>query len=284
MNFKFKALLALLTGVVLFYAACRKDSRVNPKPVTPIDTVNIATGQIALNIAQTLTGTYGGVNIKNGLILPEFTSRYNSKPIISGLFSLCTFFPDTVVNYGTNVGDTVKSQSSGLFKFYFSCDTVKGPKVNGYPPFSFVNGYAAYDSLATIGLAPKGAFVYNVKAFYTAKALDTLNTTLRINGSDSKLISVSGSIKSFVDTTATKKNAASSSVHAYYVLNDVVVDLTKKGDFTGGSATFGAVGSVNDTKWYYTGTIKFLGNQKVSMIINKKTYNVDLVTGKTTKG
>lgn len=284
MNPKFKVLLVILTGVVLFYAACKKENKAVPVPIPVVDTMGAIAGQIAQNLAQTLSGTYGGVNISKGLILPEFTTRSNSKVSVNGLFDLCTFVPDSIVNYSTNVGDTIKSQASGLFKFYFGCDTVKGPRVNGYVTFSFLNGYAAYDSLATIGLAPRGAFVYNVKAFYEVKVLDSLNKNLTINGSTNKLISVNGSIKSFIDTTATKKTVMSSSVHAYYTLTDVVVDLTKKGDMTQGTATFGAIGDVNNIKWYYTGTMKFLGNHQVSIIIKNKTYNynMDLLTGKAT--
>jgi hypothetical protein len=281
MNFKFKSPLVLLTGLLLFYAACKKDTKINPKPASVIDTVGAASGQIVKNLAQTLAGTYGGVNISKGLVLPDFTSTHNSKPIILGLFNLCTFFPDTVVSYNTNVADTIKAQTSGLFKFYFSCDTLKAPRVRGYPVFSNLNGYAAYDSLATNGSSPRATFVYNIKAFYEAKVLDSLNTNLIINGGANSLISFNGSIKSFVDSTATKKGVPSSSVHAYYVLHDVVVDLSKKGDITQGTATFGAIGETNGVKWYYTGTIKFLGDHKVSIIIRNKTYTVDLLTGKT---
>jgi hypothetical protein len=282
MNSKFKVLSIIFIGAVLFYTSCKKESRTTPLSAASIDTMAIVTNQIAQNIVHTLSGTYGGVNVSNGLIIPGFTTRFNSKVSVTGLFNLCTFFPDTIVNYSTNVGDTIKSQTSGVFKFYFSCDTVKGPRVRGYPVFSVLNGYAAYDSLETIGLAPRGAFVHNIKSFYVAKATDTLNIPLVINGSANNIISINGSIKSFVDTTATKTTVTSSSVHAYYTLADVIVDLTKKGDITKGTATFSILGEVNNIKWYYEGSVIFLGNHKVSIVIKTKTYTVDLLTGKVT--
>ena len=288
MKSKVKIILVLLAGVVLFYTACKQEYTPAPKPVPVpgsvpvVDTISMAIHQITTNLIQTLSGTYGGVNINKGLILPDYTTRNNSKVSLKGLIELCTFGPDTLLNYSTNVGDSIKSQTSGVAKFYFSCDTVKAPKVNGYAVFSVLNGYTAYDSLSTIGLAPKGAFDYEIKAFYTAKAVNTKNIPLTINGSTNSVISFNGGIQSFVDTAATKKTATSSSVHAYYTLNDVVIDITKKGDMTGGSLTFSVLGEGSNVKWYYPGTIKFLGNHKANIIIRNKTYSVDLLTGKIT--
>jgi hypothetical protein len=283
MNSKFKLLLVLLSGLVLFYTACKKETIVHSNSPSATDTIRLAAGQIVRNLTQTLSGTYGGVNIYKGPVLPDFTIIHNATPLIRDLPNLCIFFPDTVVSYNTNVADTIKAQTSGLFKFYFSCDTLKTPRVNKwYPGYSSLNGYAAYDSLATTGSTPRATFVYNIKAFYEAKILDSLNTKLIINGGANTLISFNGSVKSFVDSTAIKNGGTSSSVHSYYVLNGVVVDLSKKGDITQGVITFGAIGEVNGAKWYYTGTIKFVGNHKANMIIRNKTYTVDLLTGKLT--
>ncbi|MDB5149952.1 MAG: hypothetical protein JWQ57_3972 [Mucilaginibacter sp.] len=286
MKSTFKTLLVVLTGVTLLYSACRKEVKMNPDvkpkpdPASVIDTTGIAMVQMARNITQTLSGSYGGVNISKGLLIPGFTTLHNSKVSVTGLSNLCSFFPDTVVAYRTNVGDTIKSETGGLFKFYFSCDTAKAPRVNGYPVFSALNGYAAYDSLATTGQLPRGSFVNNIKAFYVAKALETKDIPLIENGSSNTLISFSGSVKSFVDTVATKQSLKSSSVHAYYTLDGVIVDLTQNGDITGGTVTFGAIGEFNNIKWYYTGAMKFLGNHKAALIVNKKTFIVDLLTGK----
>jgi hypothetical protein len=295
MKLTFKTLLVVLTGFTLLYSACRKevkmnnDTKSNPDSGSPskpgsgsaIDTTSIAIVQIARNITQTLSGTYGGVNISKGLLIPGFTTLNNSKVSVKGLSNLCSFFPDTVIAYRTNVGDTIKSQTGGLFKFYFSCDTVKGPRVNGYPVFSVLNGYASFDSLATTGQLPRGSFVNNIKAFYEAKAMETKDIPLVENGSSNSLILFRGSVKSFVDTTATKSSLKSSSIHAYYTLYGVVVDLTQNGDITSGTITFGAIGDFNGVKWYYTGAMKFLGNHKAAMIVNKKTFIIDLITGKT---
>jgi hypothetical protein len=289
MKLKFKTLLIVLAGIALFYTACKKEVKLNPNakpsiPVSKIDTMGLATSQIIRNITQTLSGAYGGIDINKGLILPNLTTIKQSKPRVSGLDSLCSFFPDTVVNYKTVIGDTITSQTSGLFKFYFSCksDTVKVPGKKPYTVFKSLNGYVAYDSLATTGQTPGGLFVHNIKAFYDAKASDT-DVRLAINGSANKLISFNGSIKAFVDTASSKKTLIPSSVHAYYTLKDVSIDLSKNNDITRGTITFAAVGEVNSIKWYYEGLVTFLGDHKASVTIKDKIFNVDLLTGKITK-
>ena len=282
MKFKFKVNLALLTGAVLFYTACRNSNE--PVPVVPVVTVpieQIASAQIARNITQTLSGTFGGINISEGLIIPNFAYFHNNKPSINGnLISLCSFFPDTVISANVNIGDTIKSQTGGLFKFFFSCDTLIGPRINGYSPFNLLHGYNAYDSLYTTGVAPGKSFIHDMQAFYTAKAQDTIGIPLVINGSANRLITFTGTVKSFIDTTDNKQKTKSTSIHSYYTLSGVTVDLSKYGDIADGTISFASTGVFHSTNWYYTGTIQFLGNHMANVIINSKTYLVDLVNGK----
>ena len=281
MKLKFKNALVILTGLALFYTACKKS---NPGPSNGgTVSLTVVGSQIANNIAQTLAGTYGGVNITNGLILPGFATKYNASVSIGAdLFDLCSFSPDTVLTYSSNAGDTIKSQTSGIFKFYFSCDTIKAPKINGYSNYTLLNGYTAFDSLSTTGVTPRDSFIYNIKASYSVKALDTVNIPLVINGSTNKLLSVTGALKSFVDAKALNKTVLSTSVHAFYALTDVTFDLTKNGDIISGTATFGATGSYNNVAWAYKGTITFLGSHQANITINSKTYVANLLTGAVT--
>ncbi len=67
MKLNLKILLVALTGTALFYTACRKEVKLNPNskpPASKIDTASLATGQIIRNITQTLSGAYGGVNLR----------------------------------------------------------------------------------------------------------------------------------------------------------------------------------------------------------------------------
>jgi len=297
MKLKFKVVLVLLTSVILFYTACKKSSETTPAlstaPTPPVNPPSPGTSTvaestvsslIAINIAQTLAGNYGGINLSDGIMMPDFLIQYSRLPLGINLVDLCSFFPDTIAKYNSPPGDTVKSTTTGLFKFYFSCDTLKAPRVNGSQTFTFLDGYSAYDSLATRGVAPKDSFNYNVKAFYTARAQDTVNIPFAGLGSANKLLTFNGGVKSFVDITATTKPVNPSSIHVYYTLKNLTMDLTQSKNITGGSATFGASGVTNKMPWTYSGSITFLGNNKVNITINTLTYNVDMTTGVATAG
>ncbi len=297
MKLKFKVVLVLLTSVILFYTACKKSSAPAPDlstaPTPPVyapppgaSTVAESTvsSLIAINIAQTLAGNYGGINLGDGITMPAFLIQYSRLPLNINLIGLCSFSPDTIAKYSSSPVDTVKSTTTGLFKFYFSCDTLKAPRVNGSVTFTFLDGYNAYDSLATRGIAPKDSFNYNVKAFYTARAQDTVNIPFVGQGSANKLLTFNGAVKSFVDITATTKPVNPSSIHVYYTLKNLTMDLTQSKNITGGSATFGATGVTNKIPWTYSGTITFLGNNKVNILINTLIYNVDMTTGVATAG
>ncbi len=273
MRLKFTIVVVLLVTASLFYSSCRKNQQV----VLPVkvDTMQLSATQLAANLTQTLAGSYGGINISSGLIIPGFATTANQKVNLNGMNPICLFVPDSVISFKTNIGDTLKSSTSGLFKFYFKCDTTSIAKVFFY---TALKGFAAFDSLATTGTGPQSTFTYNTKQFYSAKALDSTNYILTVNGSTNKLISVDGTIKSFADVTNTADARKSTSVHAFYSLTGLVVDITQN-DFTGGTATFTALGTTNNIKWYYAGTITFLGNHKAAILINHKTFTADLLTG-----
>lgn len=252
-----KLLLLLLTSAAFTYTACKKS---NDTPVSKTVGADVVSSQVALNIAQSLSGSYGGVNINNGIKSPGFVTNKNSGHAINSMNSLCGFLTDSVLNYNTNIGDTIKSQTHGRLKFYFNC-------LNGN-----LTGFTANDSLKTTGTAPKYSFIYDVIQNYDIKGLNSNNT----------LLSVNGTLKSFVNLTYNQAGIKPTSVNTAYVLTGLTVDLTKNGDITGGTATFVSTGSNNYGVWNYTGSIVFLGDHKANIIINGKTYHADLITGKIT--
>ena len=201
-----------------------------------------------------------GLSISDGIKAPAFATLGNNKPTQTQLNALCTFYPDSTVSYTSTLGDTLKAQTSGLLKFYASCD-------NGV-----ANGYISYDSLATTGKTAARSFTYNVAQYLQVKSLNTANT----------LVSVDGSLKSYVDVVYANAAVKPVSVHSYYTLTGLTVDLSKGGDITGGVATYKSIGSNSEGNWYYTGTITFLGGHTAHITINNKTFTANLTTGKLT--
>jgi hypothetical protein len=263
MKLTFKRLIVLLTAIVIFCTACKK-SNDSPKPVSQTLSVSMISGQIALNLAQSLSGAYGGINLKSGINKPAFATignaprrgvKNNFNPLNSQN-ALCSFLADSVVSYDTAI-DTIKSHTGGSFNFYFNCN-------NGVS-----TGYTAADSLTTTGTAPSYSFLFVVVQNYQIASLNAANS----------LLSVNGNLKSLVDLTYNNTAIKPTVVHDYYVLTGLTVDLTNNGDITSGTATFTSTGSNNYGPWNYSGSIVFLGNHMANIIINGTTYHANLLTG-----
>jgi len=253
-----KIALPVLVGMTIIYTSCNKLAAVKPAPQTQAISADVISSQVAMGFTNTVSGSYGGVNLNAGVDSITL-ANYQGPQHSSSQDLLCGFFNDTKVNYNTNSGDT-RSHTSGNLNFYFDC-------VNGKS-----TGYTAYDSLTTTGTAPLYTFVYTVKQYYQIKSLNQTNTLLFVNGQ----------LTSSVDQNFDKKGVAPIIDNTYYVLKNLTVDLGNKGDIKSGTATFTSNGSNSYGDWKYNGTITFFGNHKADIIIDGKVYHADLITGKIT--
>lgn len=248
-----KLIFPIMAGVLLLYSSCRKvdNAPVKPTPnkVAGTDTLS---GQIALNVAQSLAGNFGGVNLMDGVDSVSLSDHdgphhgFNNK-------ALCGFFTDSLVNFNCTKGDTI-SHSGGNLTFYFDC-------TDGRP-----SGYTAYDSLTTIKSTPKHVYQYTVKQYYKIRCLDDKHL---FEGVDGDIY--------FYNSTTTFCGCHSSFTNienANYVLKDLKVDLCHK-DILSGTATFKAYGQ----GWSLIGSMTFLGNHKADVYVNGNVYHIDVWTG-----
>ncbi|MDB4903200.1 MAG: hypothetical protein JWQ63_2481 [Mucilaginibacter sp.] len=259
MKLTFKSLAILMISIVVFYTACKNNN--TPQPASQAVTADMVSSQVALNIAQSLSGSYGGVSLQSGMSAPAFatkganhtvTGRFNS---LNSVNTLCGFTVDTVLNFNSSI-DTIQSHTGGSIYFYFNC-------TNGVS-----TGYTAKDSIRTAGTTPSTSFNYTIVQNYQI----TSNTAIT-------LLSVNGNLRSEINIAYNNTKIKPTLVHNYYVLNGIVVDLTKGGDMTGGTATFTSTGHNNYGSWTYNGVITFLGNHMADILINGKTYHANLLTG-----
>ncbi len=265
---RWKLSFVLLAGTVLFYTACKKGgSDLKPAPTTSNE--QTASGQIAVNLAQSLAGSYGGVSLNDGVNAPGFASKSSSFHSLNSFNSLasthgCGFFVDTNINFKTNIGDTIKSTTTGGISFHFKCDSTGASA-----------GYRVVDSLTTAGKGPGYTFSDLIVQNYDVTGLNKANTKIELDGT----------LKAWVDIDFNKKNSTPISTHVRYTLDGVKVDLTSSPfNITDGTATFVADGSSAAGSYHFTGTITFLGNHKAKIVINGFTYHVNLITGVVTAG
>jgi hypothetical protein len=253
-----KRAIILLLGVALSYSACKKDVKSTPVAQTQTASTDVVSTQVATNLAQSLSGAYGGVNLNSGISSPSLATNSSSRAVNSlSSTATCGFFDDNGIDVKTNIGDTIKSETTGAIDFSFKCDTHGNH-----------NGFINDDSLLTIGKAPGYAFTFDLTQHYNVSIL-----------ADANHLEVDGNIKSFIDFIYTKKGTSPTSVHNKFVLSGLEIDLTKGADITGGTATFTSEGTYGGATWDLTGLVKFIGNHEATITINGKTVTVNLLTG-----
>ncbi|QEC75489.1 hypothetical protein [Mucilaginibacter ginsenosidivorax] len=253
MKLNLPKVLPAILAISLFYAACKK---VENKPSsTTTKSADEASSAIAKNLAQSLTGAFGGASIKDG-VNPSTTFSASTKLKIQSQDYHCGFYVDTSLNLLFNQGDTLKAHKTGGVRYFFICNDKK------------TIGYDLLDSVKTVGSGPGYAFTYAIVQDYHVRGLNTNNSNFSLNGK----------MKAFTDNQYTKYGTGSS-VHNLYTFTNLYVHGDDNFDITSGDATFESTGKTTGGGWDYSGTLHFLGNHKVQMTFLNHEYLVDMITG-----
>jgi len=260
--------LILLSAVVLFYTACKKNT-VKPTQTTAAKTDYASiSSQLAVTFYKSITGQYGGANIGKGVTSP-FSAKVGGTAA-SVTSPLCGFVVDTSYSYSVHSSkhpspfDTTYTYS-GSFRLAYTCS---GGAVNGY----VVDDSLGYNEQTYIAFNNSS----NVGQHYTVKTLDQTG----------KLLSMNGSINTYVNLIGAF-NESGAFFRAAYKLAGLTVNYgSGTADVTTGVATFHMVYTVyslviqSPPPTIYDGTIEFLGNHKARLTINPgHVYIVDLTTG-----
>src|ERR1700760_2520850 len=62
-----KPLVLIIACVLLVYTSCRKDSSSSPSSTTSTPSSSTLSSQLAVNVAKSLSGSFGGVNLNDGV-------------------------------------------------------------------------------------------------------------------------------------------------------------------------------------------------------------------------
>jgi hypothetical protein len=259
MKLKFKLLPLLLVGVALTYTACKKSAS-----SATVDTKTVSS-QVALNLAQTLYSGYGGFNVSSGLSAPgtfgvdrnkirlNLTKGRLAIDDVGGDDITCGLQADTTFNTSVTV-DGASATVSGSIGFKFNC-------TNGT-----ASGFTVTDALKITESGAQSSGTINVSENLTLAQVTA--------GDDNSNISMNGNAGYSGDL---KVNGKATSASYSYTFNQVI--LTQDGTIASGTATFNTKGSNGAGSWSYNGTVTFLGNGQVKIVINGASYTVNLQTG-----
>jgi len=259
MKIKLRGAFILLSAAALLLNACSKTQNKPSSTTSATISKQTAASQIALNLYQSLTGQFGGVNINKGVSTPAIASSSLQTPKVNSTGFVCGFYINDGINYTTNIGDTIKSASHGSLAFYYVCDA------------THAIGYKATDTLTTIGTGPGYAFADGVSQDYIVTGLNSNNS----------LITVDGTIKSSVNII-TNKGVKSSSYNVFALSGLQVHEDQNPPDITSGTAVFVTTGVSGSTSYALFGTFTFLGNHIAKIDYYDSIFYVNLLTGKVT--
>ena len=256
MKFKFTKLFILVAGVALMFASCKKSSS---STSSTAETPKQVSGQIALNLSQSLFGTSYGVDLSNGLNAPSAFAIHTKGKVLNDLTDpFCGLTVDTTLSYTFAQHDTTIAVA-GTINFSFICAS------------GTLSGFTAAESF-NVNISTS-----QLKA--TDKVAENL-TLVSLNPLDSTSnLSMKGTLSSDkVLTYATVSAGKSGEAQFSYTLTALVLDPNAD-DVVSGTATFSTSGSGASGTWNYSGTIVFLGNHMAKVTINGASYTVNLETG-----
>lgn len=260
----------LMAAIVVFYASCKKQNTPSASNTTAKAAVDYKalSSTIGTQFYKSITGQYGGTDVNKGITTPFATHDVGNQKVLLSSVPLCGFVMDTTFNAKTGINpivDTVKTHFENLH-FTYTCDAGK------------VNGYIVRDSL--VNVLNHSLFVFDTYAitqYYAVKALDQTY----------KLVSMDGSLSSFVETKNIEAPNSVSTASIYYLVGLKVNFASGSADITAGTTSFKTTSSEfgpqlnykTITTTYY-GTIVYLGKHKAKVTFTPGTaYIVDLVTG-----
>ncbi|HWD88499.1 MAG TPA: hypothetical protein VG367_10260 [Mucilaginibacter sp.] len=265
MKTKITLIVLLLSGAVITFSSCKKSGS---KPTLDAKTVS---GQIALNLAQTLYGGLGGFDISNGLTTG---ASLNRKQLLAKRQQMiqkltggkqvndfgsdigCGLSADTTVNYSdTENGTSVTI--AGSIGYLFLCTS------------DVFSGFNIHDNLTITEKNASLSGTYKLAENLTIQAENPndANTSITLGGT----LSLTDNL-SYVSPKSTTSES-----YSYNFTNPLVIDSS--GTIASGSCSFTTSGSNASGTWNYTGTVTFLGGYNVKITINGTSYNANLQTG-----
>jgi hypothetical protein len=274
-------LIFTVVACVFGFTSCKKDTaKVTAQKAATVDSKQFAS-QFAMNFYKSITGGYGGADIKNGIKVSAITPSAKKGPVSFAADPLCGFVIDTIAtDKSIVVNDTTTYDYGGQFKFTYTCSAAA--------PDGYINDNSFYSNIRTTNTWD----TVHVTQQYTVKALDNTYKLVSMDGQlinfELKQITNGPFYISYLNST----NANVKSTTTTYTLHGVKVDVSSGvPDVVAGTAAIQVLISQIDIHHplppsysFGGGQITFLGNYlaKVEAQIGSDpavTYTVNMLTG-----
>ena len=116
-------LVLILVAGIFGFTSCKKDAFKAPaQNVNTTENSKQAAISLAVNFYKTVTGTYGGAELKDGIKVASVNPAGKKGPVVFSTNPLCGYVIDTVSNK-TIINDTTNYHYGGSFSFTYTCSS-----------------------------------------------------------------------------------------------------------------------------------------------------------------
>ncbi len=219
--------LVLIVAACLFgFTSCKKYAAETPVQKTNTVDSKLFASQFAVSFYKSVTGVYGGADIKNGIKVSAVAPAAKKGPVMFGIDPMCGYVIDTVTaDKSSVINDTTTYDYGGQFKFTYTCSATT---LDGY-----INDNSFYSNTRTTNTWD----TVHISQQYTVKALDNTYKLVSMDGQlinfELKQIFNGPFYMSYVNSV----NSNVKSTKVTYTLHGVKVDVSSGiPDITAGTA------------------------------------------------
>jgi hypothetical protein len=257
MKLNFTTLIFTIAVCTLFVTSCKKDGfKATVKNTSTIDVNKAEAIQLAVTFYKSVTGAYGGAELKNGIKISSINPLSKRGLTLQSIDPLCGTVVDTTID-NTILNDTTRYHYGDHFSFTYTC--------SGSSPDGYKNNNSFFKTTRT----PNKLDTLHVIQQYDVKALDNTFKLVSLNGTmetQHKLQAFNGPFYPYGPSLNINTDIRYD--FAQYVLHDIRVDVSSGiPDMISGTATFTDYHSIQnkdntnvDFFLTYYSTITFLGN------------------------
>jgi len=251
----------LLACIAIGYSACIKSANNNNKSNPSTVSTKVVSSNIAMNLKQILYGEYGSFSIADGVNMPDnMDQNHKGRLKVQSTHNPdCDFKIDTAFQFSLDLSDTAKFSIWNKIKYNVQCTG------------GTLSGISVYDSLYVT--------ITSNEYIVLTKSGETLSMKLLTPGDKNSQLSMNGSMNVYANLQAKTTTQKTTTSSYNFSFNSLIIDPTKDGDIISGSASFATKGSGVEGTWDYKGTIQFLPNHRVKIVISGSSYTYDLQTG-----
>lgn len=242
----------LLSFALLTSVSCTDNNEEDPSAST-----GIATEEAAEIVGTSLASSSAGL-----VGMTTETANTSAEVVEANTANLCALEDDSTFSWSSQPTSLITFTADLSYRYVISCNGLNLPE-----SIAFDLTYSSSFDGARMASSNTGG------STWTLTSLNALYTSFELNGTYSR----TGTFESKVWRKSTTNATAN------FVLDGLILDLPTE-TITGGTATYSLAGTGPQGNPYsFEGTVNFIGQDKATVVVQGRSFMVDLETGEITE-